>query len=167
MLQAALSIGLNLAFLFFLVLKFLLLVVLFEVVQFILVHLSFLSSNDIELVLVRAVIATNQRLLLNCSVLLFDLKMSINLLIWLPAIQMNISEFLDLLLVSFVIVVLQHINFLGVCEVNNLFHCLLSLDFKAHESFLLLMHDHGDDFNQLMSNRLVLLSLFHLNWWLL
>jgi len=167
MMQAILPVCLKLAFLMLLVLHFLLLIVLFKVIYFVFVHFPILSSYNVKLVLVRAMITTNQWLLLNGSVLFFYLNLSVKLLIWLPAIHMNISELLDLLLVSFVVIILKHINFLGVCEVNNLLHCLLSLDLKTHQSFLLLVHDHRDNFNKLVSNRLVLLPLLDLNWRLL
>jgi len=88
--------------------------------------------------------------------------MSIDLLIWLPAIHMNISELLNLLFVCFVVIVLKHINFLRVGKINNLLHSLLTLNLQANESFLLLVHDHGYDFDQLMPNLLVLLPFLDL-----
>lgn len=120
------------------------------------VHGPVLADLEIELILIRRLVAAYQRLLFNGAVLLFHFQEPVKLL--LVHLSQIVFQFLQLLPVELEIIILQQIDFLGVRQVDLLLLLRLWVYFESHE-FLLLVHDHREQPDHFVADALVLLTL--------
>ena len=128
-----------------------------------------LGDIEIKLVLVGALVAADQGLLLNGAVLLLHLEVPVNSLVSTSSCQQVLGivlQFLQLVPVELEVVVLQQIDPLRVRQVHLLLLLRLCVYLESHH-FLLLVHHHGEKADHLMANALVFLAFYLRNFLLL
>jgi hypothetical protein len=109
------------------------------------------------LILVGALVATDQCFLLDCAVLLLHVEEDALVSHLMQVIQ--VFQFVKLIAVDLVVVILQKVDSAAVGEVYFLCLLRLGVDLKTHD-LLLLVHHHGDQFYQFVTNCLILFAFY-------
>ena len=124
---------------------------------FIFVHGLRVAEFVVKLILIGALVATYQSFLLNRTVLFLHVEE--DALVSHLVQVVHIFQFVKLVTIYLVVIVLQKVDSTAVGEVYFLGLLRLGVDLQTHD-LLLLVHHHGNQLYQLMTNCLILFAFY-------